>query len=87
MKSEDAKDDKVSVKFLLNLSMLLCSHSSQQDQLTEMWLLVNPVLNEEIDAEAFYSFVSSLTDIAVHKTMRCLQGLAPKESVKRAQRD
>ena len=87
MKSDDPRDDKVSVKSLLNLSMLLCNHSSQQDQLNEMWLLVNPALDEEIDAGALHSFVGSLTEIAVYRTKRRLEGLTPNEPVKRAQRE
>lgn len=36
------------VSHLLNIGILLCAHNSQQDQLNEMWLLVNPMLDETI---------------------------------------
>jgi len=36
------------VAYLLKLAMLLCHHGTQQDQLQEMWLLINPTLEETI---------------------------------------
>lgn len=76
-----------SVDYLLHLSVLLCSHESQQDQLNEMWLLVNPALDDEIEAAEMLAFVRTLAEIAVFKTNRRIESLKLTEPVKRAQRE
>ena len=45
-----ASEGGVSVKSMLQTLALYCSHSSMQDKLDEMWLLINPALDDEVDA-------------------------------------
>ena len=52
-----------------------------------MWLLVNPTLNEDIDAGTLHHFVKILSEIAVFKTKERIESLSPDEPVKRAQRN
>ena len=51
-----------------------------------MWLLANPNLEDEIEADALHRLVSKLSEIAVLRTHERIVGLAPDEPVKRAQR-
>ena len=48
---------RISVNYLLKIAILLCSHKSQQEQLTEMWLLVNPYLNDTVERDVLIEFV------------------------------
>ena len=79
-------DAIVPLDHMLHLAMLLCSHESLEDQVHEMWLLANPNLEDEIEADALHRLVSKLSEIAVLRTHERIVGLAPDEPVKRAQR-
>ena len=53
-----------------------------------MWLLVNPALEDEIDAAALHQFVKSLAEIAVMQTRQYIEMLeVPVDPVKRIQSD
>ena len=45
-----------------------------------MWLLVNPHLNEEIDAATMLQFVRSLAEIAILQTRKRIEGAEPQVS-------
>ena len=38
-------DGKLYAQYVLHLAAIMCSHPSQQSQIDEMWVLVNPALN------------------------------------------
>ena len=83
----DIRGDAVApLDHMLYLAMLLCSHESLEDQVYEMWLLANPNLEDEIEADALHQLVRKLSEIAVLRTKERIEGLAPDEPVKRAQR-
>ena len=72
----------------MHLFVLLCRHTSQQDQIDQMWLLVNPTLDDEIDAERIQQFMNLLSEIAVIQTKFCIQSIeTPEDPVKRAQHE
>ena len=68
---------QIPVEYCLHLFVLLCSHGSQQEQIDQMWLLVNPQLNEEIDAATMLQLVRSLAEIAVLQTRKRIEGIEP----------
>ena len=53
-----------------------------------MWLLVNPALEDEIEATSLHRFVKSLAEIAVMQTRQYIEMLeVPVDPVKRIQYD
>lgn len=63
---------QVSVDHLLQVSALLCSHTSDIDQLNELWLLVNKLLDDTVPAQAIAELVNSMTEIAVNSAILLL---------------
>ena len=68
--------------YILRLAMLLCTHTSYEDQVSEMWLLINPTLDDSVSAEALCALVETLADIAVVKSKRRIEALLQTDSVK-----
>ena len=75
MDNADSKNEGISVDFLLHIAVLLCTHASQEEQLDEMWLLVNPQLEDEIEADTVHQFIRTLSEIAINKTKQRIEDL------------
>ena len=59
------KEDKFQVSALLKIGFLMCWHYSEETQLTDLWILINPKLEDSIPLDTVIEFIKELMYIAV----------------------
>jgi len=66
-------DDKYSVSSLLKIGFLLCEHYSEDTQLADLWLLINPKLEDSVGRDTIIQFIKDLIFVAVNLIERYIK--------------
>ena len=59
------RDDKFDVKALLKIGFLHCRHYSEETQIGDFWILLNPKLEETVTLDTVKAFIEGLIHVSV----------------------